>query len=301
MDRRPRITVGLPVYNGERYVGDTIESVLAQTFEDFELVISDNASTDGTQQVCKGYAARDARVRYYQQARNVGVAENFNHVFHLASSELFKWIAADDPIDPTYLARCIQAIDDSPSALVVHCRIRLIDQFGEHIADHDDQLDFRSSSPRRRFREYLFRRAGMWTAVYGVMRSAVLAQTCLHGGYIASDQVLLGELVVRGEIHQLPERLATRRLHDRQSWRANASTSALALWYNPSSRGRVTVNWQFGLAREYLRMLSRVQLTATDRLSCYADVISWGTRVAFLRPARTWLRKRLARGPVASR
>ena len=106
----PRVTIGLPVYNGENYLAAAIESLLSQTFTDFELVICDNGSTDRTEQVCRAYAARDARIRYYREVENRGLAWNFSRTFELARGEYFKWHAHDDLCGPTLLRGALEAL-----------------------------------------------------------------------------------------------------------------------------------------------------------------------------------------------
>ena len=99
----PRLSVGLPVYNGETYIGQSIESLLGQSYEDFELIISDNASTDSTADICRHYGKQDPRIRYVRQPRNIGLSPNHNFVVQQARGEYFKWAAADDLCAPTFL------------------------------------------------------------------------------------------------------------------------------------------------------------------------------------------------------
>src|SRR5579872_4758271 len=114
----PRVTIGVPVFNGEAFVAETLKSLLNQTFTDFEIVISDNASTDGTGQICQTYAARDPRIHYYRSDVNRGAAWNHNRVFELAKGEYFKWNSADDLCAPEFLARCVASLDDDPAAVM---------------------------------------------------------------------------------------------------------------------------------------------------------------------------------------
>src|SRR5512141_2931759 len=114
----PRISIGLPVYNGEKYLELTIKSILAQSFTDFELIIADNASTDRTQEICQIYAARDRRIRYLRNEQNLGAAPNHNRVFQLSSGEYFKWSGYDDLIKPDFLAKCIDILDRNPSVAI---------------------------------------------------------------------------------------------------------------------------------------------------------------------------------------
>lgn len=100
---RPKVSVGLPVYNGEKYLPQAIKSLLAQTFAEFELIICDNASTDRTQEISRTFTKRDQRIRYHRNPNNLGAAANFNLSFRLSSGEYFKW-AADDLCAPEFLA-----------------------------------------------------------------------------------------------------------------------------------------------------------------------------------------------------
>src|SRR5262245_31410059 len=119
-DRRPRVSIGVPVYNGERYLRECIDSILGQTFRDFELILSDNASTDATRTICEAYATRDPRVRYYRNEQNLGACRNFNRCVELARGDYFLWAAHDDAIAPEYLARCVEALDRDPSVVLSH-------------------------------------------------------------------------------------------------------------------------------------------------------------------------------------
>jgi glycosyltransferase involved in cell wall biosynthesis len=125
----PRVSIGLPVYNGERFLKDALDSILSQTYRDFELIISDNASSDHTEEICRRYAARDERVRYYRYDNNVGAARNFNRVFQLSRGEYFKWAAHDDICSPGFLQRCVKILD-SDTAVVVCFSILLLTSMG---------------------------------------------------------------------------------------------------------------------------------------------------------------------------
>src|SRR2546425_9420098 len=92
----PQVSVGLPVYNGERYLAEALDSLLTQSYEDFELIICDNASTDRTGEIARSYAAKDKRVRYARNDKNLGAGGNFRRGFALASGEYFRWAASDD-------------------------------------------------------------------------------------------------------------------------------------------------------------------------------------------------------------
>lgn len=220
----PRVTVGLPVYNGARYVRGCVERVLAQTLGDLEVVVSDNASTDGTEAIVRELAARDARVRYHRHPENLGAAGNFNSLVPMARAPLFKWLAHDDVIEPTYLAECVGALERHPRAVLAQSAGRIIDRdgapvptrthpFGEgHVPDrgvHWKRLDSRSVAVR------CFAVAASLTAdseFYGVVRTDVLRSTRLNRGFYGDDRTLLFELALRGPFVEAPPGLWARRL-----------------------------------------------------------------------------------------
>lgn len=123
----PRLSIGLPVYNGERYLSKSLTALLGQRYDDFELIISDNASTDGTEDICRDYLARDRRVKYVRQPRNIGLAPNHNFVFQQARGDLFKWASYDDLYGRDLLLRCVEALDEHPHVVLSHAHQALID------------------------------------------------------------------------------------------------------------------------------------------------------------------------------
>jgi len=271
----PYVSIGLPVYNGENFLEEAINSILPQTFEDFELIISDNASTDRTQEICKGYAAKDHRIRYYRNQQNVGAASNYNRVFELSTGKYFKWAAHDDLCAPVLIERCLEVLDSEPSVVICYARTSIIDEHGSHKRDYDDLMDLRSPKPHERFRDYLFRPTGLCNAIFGVVRASELRMTPLIGSYIASDMVLLGELVLRGKIYELPERLFYRRRHPERGEPANPTRSALAAWYDPANRKKFVWSTEWRRLLEYIHCIRRVPLGWHERTWCYLYVMKW--------------------------
>ena len=147
----PRVSVGMPVYNGQRYVKAALDSVLAQTFRDFELFISDNASTDATEEICREYAARDPRIRYSRNDENIGSARNGNRTIQLATGEYFKSAHHDDLCAPEFLARCIEVLEQHPAAVLCYPQSRVIDEHGNLMSDPEDGLDLRAPDPVESF------------------------------------------------------------------------------------------------------------------------------------------------------
>lgn len=263
----PRVSIGLPVYNGERYLSQALESLLGQTFADFELILSDNASTDGTREIGESYAARDERVRYSRTEANLGAARNFNRAFQLSSAVYFKWAAADDLCEPAYLARCVEALDRHPEVVLCYPQTRIIDASGRFLKDYDDGFDLRALRPHERFRAF-FQAPGLCNPVFGLMRSEVLGKTGLIGGYASSDRVLLGELTLHGAFYEHPERLFLRRTHPEKSTAANPTEVQFAAWFDPKLRGkRLLPRWR--RLWEYVQAIRRAPLTRGERLRCY--------------------------------
>ena len=107
----PRVSIGFPVRNAGPGVAGALEALLSQDFADFEVIISDNASTDQTPLVCDAFARMDRRIRVERQPRNLGLNRNFDHVSSRARGELFMWVAHDDRHDPSFIRRCVAALD----------------------------------------------------------------------------------------------------------------------------------------------------------------------------------------------
>lgn len=148
MTAQPRLSIGLPVYNGEEYLAQSLDALLGQTYEDFELVISDNASTDGTRDICRRYAARDSRIRYLGLPRNIGAAPNHNHVFTECRGELFKWASHDDLYARDLLRRCVETLDERPEVILAHSGQAVIDGDGKVKVPYEYGLA--TDSPTRR-------------------------------------------------------------------------------------------------------------------------------------------------------
>lgn len=131
---KPKLSIGLPVYNGERYLRQTLDSLLGQEFQDLELIISDNGSSDGTASICEAYAKADKRVRYYRSNTNQGATWNYRRVLDLAEGTYFKWAAYDDECLPAMLRRCVEVMDNADESVVlVYPWFEFIDESGSVI------------------------------------------------------------------------------------------------------------------------------------------------------------------------
>jgi glycosyltransferase involved in cell wall biosynthesis len=273
MSDHPTVSLGMPVYNGENFIIATLDSLLAQTYTDFELIICDNASTDGTEAICRAYAARDPRVRYVRNESNIGASANYNLTFELARGRYFKWAAHDDLCAPTFLARCVEALERDPGVVLAYTQALAIDGEGNTVKLYPGKHHFADPQPRVRFYEYVLDPHPV-VAVFGVMRRDVLAHTRLIGKYTGSDRPLLSELSLLGKFYEVPERLFFYRFHEAQSWGGNKSQQAQQAWYDPRRAGKTTFP-QWRLLREHLRSIERSPVGLRDRLACYLFMGYW--------------------------
>jgi len=264
----PRVSIGMPVYNGENFLREACDSILAQTFTDFELIISDNGSTDATEAICHDYAARDPRVRYHRAATNLGGAWNHSRVFELASGEYFMWHHHDDRSAPELLERCVAILDAHPDVINCHANTTIIDAYGAPIYSYVENADLRSSSAYDRLRRYVRhdRDCPLCSLYFGLMRREVLGKTRLIQAYVNAELSLMSELALRGHFYEIPEHLFDRRDHPGISTRRYTTAKALMAWANPQSKGGWD-GWHVLAAR--LRAVTTVPMGPYDRLRCY--------------------------------
>jgi glycosyltransferase involved in cell wall biosynthesis len=296
-DRQQRVSIGLPVFNGEQYLRELLDSLLEQDFEDFELVISDNASTDATADICLRYAREDPRIRYSRADRNLGAAANYNRVFALANGEYFKWAAHDDRYEPTYLRRCVETLDRAPESVVLcYPSTVLIDGAGSVLRGHKDNLDLRAREPHRRLRQFV-KHWGLCNVVYGLVRASALEKTQLIEKYVGSDVTLLAELALLGEFWEIPEPLFFRRIHAGCSRQGDLTDEEAALWFDPESEGLGMLSPGNRVFLEILGSIARGPLDVGEKLQCLAVCI-WGWPSRRLR-VRGGALKRALRGRYA--
>jgi glycosyltransferase involved in cell wall biosynthesis len=278
----PYVSIGLPVYNGERYLAETIESVLRQSFLSFELIICDNASTDGTRAIAERFAGRDGRVRYYRGETNLGAARNFQRAFELSRGKYFKWIAADDLIDPDYLDYTVEALDGTPSAALTYTRGVGIDEEGQLLkrCKHPVPMHDQGSALSRfvHFRERSGFSAWPMLYIFGLMRSDVLRQTRLLGAYINSDNCLIYEMLLRGAFVEVPEPLSAFRIHEGSS-SAYANTPQLRQrFFNPQGSLFAGLLGHRRLYIEYLLAIARAPVSPLQKARIAFFNLTWALR-----------------------
>jgi glycosyltransferase involved in cell wall biosynthesis len=276
----PPVSIGLPVFDGERFLVDAIESILEQNFVDFELLISDNGSTDATEEIGRCYAARDPRVTYIRHPRNRGMAWNFNYVLAQTSGPLFKWAAHDDVLCPTWLSRCVDALDDAPTAVLAYTRRVKMDALGvplEPSATPPRQKPFlHEQAPGARLSDFLARTTACIEA-FGLIRRGALERTRPMLAFPAADRVLLAELILLGRFVEVPEELFLHRKHDGRASRRPWTATIDSVWIDPRRPPRaVFPTWRQGL--ELARAIERAPVSARDRRHGYAGLAAWARR-----------------------
>lgn len=269
----PTVSIGLPVFNGEAFLEMAIRSAMEQTYGDFELILCDNASTDGTREICAEWAARDRRVRWARSEVHTGAAGNFNRAFGLARGQYFRWAAHDDLTEPTYLERCVERLRGDNDIVLVHSEMVEIDEQGRVLRDlgwpihngaHPDAV--------KRFAGAIDLGHGCFD-VFGLIRRSALAKTHLIAPYLGSDRVLLAELALQGRLERIDEVLFQSREHPQRSIRMR-SDAARDQWFasgRPAAKFRPA--WRrLSAVRDAVQ---RADLTFSQRMGCRVEVAKW--------------------------
>ena len=271
--RIPPISIGLPVYNAERYLEETLISILSQTYNDFTLIISDNCSTDRTQEICQTYAAQDTRIQFFGNEENVGSAKNFNRVFSLSESKFFKWAASDDLIAPEFLTVCLDILDNEPEVILSYPKARLIDPAGEDMGTYEDGLNMVSTSPHVRFLQ-VYHNISLANTAFGLIRSEALKKTNLFGNYPHSDLLFLAELSLYGQFREVPQYLFYRRLHPGSVGGASLSGRKIISaktdddrleYYDPGNKEK-SLTKKHHLFLKYLKVIQRAPIPFSSKV-----------------------------------
>lgn len=277
----PRVSIGMPVYNGGDLLPQALDALLAQTYTDFELIVSDNASTDETESICRDYAARDQRIRYIRQEKNLGAVPNFNRVFEVSRGEYFKWASHDDLCGPTFIERCVEVLDGNPDIAWCHTRSSHIDAEGNtidvrHLSDvsyvdvGDSRLPTRAlARPHQRLWAVMLGEGGCLDS-YGLIRSRVIRKTPLYMPCYGAEKVFTAELALRGRFAEIPETLFFYRLHEQAS--SGLTTAESQQQYMSTDNPKRFAFTRLRLLRGYVSAVLRAELTLLDRFRC-ASVI----------------------------
>jgi len=285
-DLKPRVSIGIPVFNGATFLAETIDCLLSQSFGDFEIVISDNASTDSTEAICNSYMNRDPRVRYERQSINRGGPWNYNRVFELSRGTYFKWAAHDDLFSTTFLARCVDVLDFNPSIAWCQARVGLIDRLGRAVETSGCELSGAAEvliqgegnrphlpdSSTMRFAHQRFRKVLLGNHacldIYGLIRSDVLRKTSLYEPYFGGCKVLIGALSLRGKCAEIPEVLFFFRIHE-EACSAKETIEVQSTWANPDeSCSKLNGMVRLQILKGYVRNVFQAPIGLWSRAIC---------------------------------
>jgi len=285
----PLVSVGLYVYNGERFLEEALDSILNQTFTDFELIISDNASTDRTGEIAEAYGKRDDRIRYYRSEKNMGGGWNMRRVYELATGKYFKWAAADDLLEPDFLRRCVEMLESDLGCVVAYASTKQVDENETFIKNYVTPVKADSNDPVARFREMLLVNHNCYQ-IFGVMRISALHQLPPHGIYMSADRVLLARMSLLGRFYEVPQYLFISRRHSQQSSktrpvRLNQPRFRLTNrqgqlgnppleWWDPAKARTVSFP-EFRELLEYFLSIYRASLGVGQKIRCYSMLLPW--------------------------
>jgi len=269
---KPKLSIGLPVYNGEKYLERALDSLLGQDFKDFELIISDNASTDGTAEICKAYANRDHRIRYFRNEENRGATWNHRYVLDLAEGQYFKWAAHDDECYPAMLRRCVEVLDQAdPSVALVYPRFEFINEAGEGIMKNVDpnwdRVATTARTPHQRLAHVIWRNY-FGQGIYGIVRVEFLRQASPYGR-IVPDWIKMAEMAMLGKIIEVPEVLFRMRRHGDNTAVQFKHWRDLLAWHDPSQKRRSPlVPYEMVIVMEYVKAVRHTPLPLIEKLLC---------------------------------
>jgi glycosyltransferase involved in cell wall biosynthesis len=276
-DRKVLVSIGIPVYNGESFLARAIQSILDQEYPNLEILISDNASTDGTEKICREFLEKDQRIRYHRFDKNRGATANFRKTFEMAKGTYFKWAAHDDILGKSYISKCVDYLEKNNDTGLCHCYTYFINE-QEEITDNSthDQIEYENGDSYLNYRTFLKRfRFGQDDAgiINGVFRRSVLAQTNLLESYNSSDLTLMANLVLMTRIKIIPEYHFYKRRHLKNSTQANKNNKSWTRFFDTSKKKTEVplMIWY----RKFNQYVYKSNLTVGQKLMAYAATVQW--------------------------
>jgi glycosyltransferase involved in cell wall biosynthesis len=280
----PLVSIGMPIYNGSNYLREGLTAILSQTYTNLEIVISDNASTDETEEICREFAAHDSRVSYYRNEQNIGSHKNFKLVCEMTNGKYFRWAAHDDLCSINSIEQCVAVMEQNPHIMLAYPE-------DLHIDDQSKPLPMESvikiqavqDTPSQRFHHYIdVDWLQPWTTrivnpLFGLMRNDVLKRTPIHDNFMGSDRVLIGELALYGQVVEVPGTLFQRRIHANMSEKAYKNDRELSIAMMPTRQRQVFLPRNLML-KGLMRAVSRVPMSDHERKNCYGELARWFTQ-----------------------
>ena len=272
--RVPVVSIGMPAYNSAATIRSALDSLLAQTFTDFELIVSDNASTDTTWQIVEEYMRRDARVRGLRQPNNIGANANYSAVFLAARGRYFKWASSNDWCAPEFLQRCVESLEADASIVMVAPRTRLFERDLQTFTEYNGDIVCMQADAVERF-VHVATQLRLNNVVNGVVRSDALRRTRLVEHYPGADVVLVGHLALQGRIELLPEAHFYRRMDQATATRMMSEQAVHRHHYPVATWRSVLPAWR--LAWGWTRVALAVPLPLRDT----ARALRWVLRQTY--------------------
>lgn len=271
----PLVTIGLPVFNGDNYLAEAILSVLAQTYINLELIISDNGSADGTELICRDYASQDSRIHYHRSVQNRGAAWNYNRVVELANGKYFRWLAHDDMIAPSTIEKSVQILDAQPKVVLCFTATQDIDDQGNFLGVKHSNVNAQVPEAYKRFSGLSrVHPSHNCEEVFGLIRLNSLRETKMIDNYTDSDRTLLATLGLYGPFHEIPEPLFLHRIHPASSVQVNPNAEVRAAWFDPKLGGRIVFpKWR--QMYELYVAIAQSPLPMSEKARCYFQMFDW--------------------------
>lgn len=273
---KPRVSIGMPLYNREKYVGAAIESHLCQTYPDFELIITDNASTDGSEEICRAYAAKDSRVKFFKNPENLGATGNYRRCWELSTGEFFRWTPSDDMVSPNLLERAVAVLDQDPSVFVAYPRTKLINAKGEIIGDFDERLHLMEDRASERWKG-VHRNIRLGNLHYGLNRADKFRKTGLMRNYNGGDFPLIAEMSLYGKFYEIQDAFFYRRMHEEASSALKDGADVMA-FYDPKKREEFFLYYWTHFGAD-LKSVFRAPISLSEKFRIYAfqaRCLVWG-------------------------
>jgi glycosyltransferase involved in cell wall biosynthesis len=251
-----------------------VVSLLNQTYEDFELIISDNASSDRTEEICRSYASKDKRIKYFRSDTNRGAMTNYDRVLELSSGEYFKWAAHDDVVADTFLEKAVSVLDKDPTVVLCLSKVKFIDEHGAILDQYNRRSRGLSIRAHERFCDLVIS-THIVTELFGLTRASVLKRMPLQGRYVGSDRVLLGQLALMGQFYEIPEYLFFHREHSQTASNVHRDPRSYDVWYAPERANKRIRFPNWNLLRHHLRSIRNAPLSRRERGLCYLGMVRW--------------------------
>ena len=273
---KPLVSIGLPVYNGEDYIEKCLSSIVAQNYENIEVIVSDNQSTDATFEICERFAQEDDRIRLLRNKKNLGAVPNMNKVVQVAQGKYFHWIGHDDYLRSEFVTQCVRALEADSSVVTAYSKSEVVDERSRRIHEKR-QVDFNfdASQPSRRWRHFFERwypEGGLVDVFFGVTRLDILHRTRLLRHYPSNDVVLFAELVLYGKFARVADGLFVRRDHPDRSYRGR--NISIYEWLSADHDDQVVRLTRLNHLVDHFRSVHRRSLGLAERFSCYETILA---------------------------